>query len=61
MTQLSIVATIALPLIVIGGIYGMNFTQMPLTHNPFGFYFALGTMAVVSGVLLWWLHRNRWL
>lgn len=61
MKQLSIVATIALPLIVIGGIYGMNFTQMPLTHNPFGFYFALGTMAVVSGVLLWWLHRNRWL
>jgi magnesium transporter len=61
MKQLSIVATIALPLIVIGGIYGMNFTQMPLTHNPFGFYFALGTMAVVSGVILWWLHRNRWL
>jgi magnesium transporter len=61
MKQLSIVATIALPQIVIGGIYGMNFTQMPLTHNPFGFYFALGTMAVVSGVLLWWLHRNRWL
>jgi len=61
MKQLSIVATIALPLIVIGGIYGMNFTQMPLTHNPFGFYFALGTMAAVSGVILWWLHRNRWL
>ena len=61
MKQLSIVATIALPLIVIGGIYGMNFTAMPLTHNPFGFYFALGTMAAVSGVILWWLHRNRWL
>ena len=37
MKQMSIVATIALPLIVIGGIYGMNFSQMPLTHNPYGF------------------------
>ena len=43
MKQLSIVATIALPLIVIGGIYGMNFSAMPLTHNPFGFYIALAS------------------
>jgi magnesium transporter len=60
MKQLSIVATIALPLIVIGGIYGMNFTEMPMTHNPYGFYFALGTMAAVSSVILWWLKKNRW-
>lgn len=61
MKQLSIVATIALPLIVIGGIYGMNFTAMPLTHNPYGFYFALATMAAVSGVIVWWLKKQRWL
>ena len=61
MKQLSIVATIALPLIVIGGIYGMNFSAMPLTHNPYGFYIALGTMGAVSVVILGWLHRNRWL
>src|SRR5256886_13132130 len=30
MKQLSIVATVALPLIVIAGIYGMNFSRMPL-------------------------------
>ena len=61
MKQLSIVATIALPLVVIGGIFGMNFSGMPLTHDPWGFYLALGTMAVVSVVILGWLHRNRWL
>ena len=61
MKQLSIVATIALPLIVIGGIYGMNFSAMPLTHHPFGFYIALGTMAVVSGIIVWWLQKQRWL
>src|SRR2546427_2983311 len=61
MKQLSIVATIALPLIVIGGIYGMNFSQMPLTHNPYGFVIALASMVIVSGVILWWLKKNRWL
>jgi len=61
MKQLSIVATLALPLIVVGGIYGMNFSQMPLTHHPFGFYWALGSMFAVTAVMLWWLRSNKWL
>ncbi len=61
MKQLSIVATIALPLVVVGGIFGMNFSQMPWTHHPYGFYGALITMAAVSGIILWWLKKNRWL
>ncbi len=61
MKQLSIVATIALPLVVVGGIFGMNFSQMPLVHHPLGFYWALGSMAAVSAVMLWWLHKNKWL
>jgi magnesium transporter len=61
MKQLSIVATVALPLIVVGGIYGMNFQHLPLTNHPLGFYWALGTMVAVSAVMLWWLKRNKWL
>jgi len=61
MKQLSIVATLALPLIVVGGIYGMNFSQMPLTHHPLGFYWALGTMVAISAVMVWWVRKNRWL
>ena len=61
MKQLSIVATIALPLVVIGGIFGMNFSMMPLTHDAWGFYIALTLMGAVSVVILAWLHRNRWL
>lgn len=60
MKQLSVVATIALPLIVIAGIFGMNFSQMPFTHNPYGFYGALVVMAVTSGVIMAWLKKNRW-
>jgi magnesium transporter len=61
MKQLSIVATLALPLIVVGGIYGMNFSSMPLTHHPLGFYWALGSMVAISAVMVWWLRKNRWL
>jgi magnesium transporter len=61
MKQLSIVATIALPLIVVGGIYGMNFQHLPLTDHPLGFFVALASMLGVSGVLLFWLKRNKWL
>jgi magnesium transporter len=61
MKQLSIVATIALPLIVVGGIYGMNFQHLPLTDHPLGFYWALASMVAVSGAMLWWLKKNQWL
>lgn len=61
MKQLSIVSTIALPLIVLGGIFGMNFTRMPLVHDPVGFWAALLAMVVVSAGIVWWLHRRRWL
>ena len=60
MKQLSIVSTIALPLIVIGGIYGMNFQHLPLTDSPLGFWTTLGMMGVVSAVLVYWLKRQRW-
>jgi magnesium transporter len=61
MKQLSIVATLALPLVVLGGIFGMNFSRMPLIHDPLGFFWALGGMAAVSAVMLWWLRRSGWL
>jgi magnesium transporter len=61
MKQLSIVATVALPLIVIAGIYGMNFSRMPLVHDPLGFWVAVASMVVVSLVIVWWLNRRKWL
>jgi magnesium transporter len=61
MKQLSIVATIALPLIVVGGIYGMNFQHLPLTDHPLGFFWALGSMAAISAIMLYWLKKNKWL
>jgi magnesium transporter len=60
MKQLSVVSTIALPLIVVGGIYGMNFAHLPLTDSPWGFWLALSGMAAISVVLVYWLKRQQW-
>jgi len=60
MKQLSVVSTIALPLIVVGGIFGMNFTRIPMTEHPLGFYWALGGMLALSVVMLWWLKKSQW-
>jgi len=61
MKQLSVVSILALPLIVVSGIFGMNFGVIPGTQHPWGFYGALAAMAVMSVVTLWWLYRSRWL
>jgi magnesium transporter len=61
MKQLSIVATVALPLIVIAGIYGMNFSRMPLIHDALGFWVAVASMAGVSLAIVGWLKHRQWL
>jgi magnesium transporter len=60
MKQLSVVATISLPLVVIGGAFGMNFTHIPLTNHPFGFFWAIGIMAGFALALWWFLKRQKW-
>lgn len=60
MKQLSVVATISLPLVVIGGVFGMNFSTMPLTHSPWGFFGALGIMAVSAAIIWYFLKHKKW-
>jgi len=60
MKQLNVVATISLPLVVIGGVFGMNFSWMPMTHSPWGFFGALGIMAISAAILWWFIKRQQW-
>jgi magnesium transporter len=46
---------------LIGTVYGMNFSVMPELHWAFGYPFALGLMAAVSGTLFAIFKRRRWL
>jgi Mg2+ and Co2+ transporter CorA len=38
----------------------MNFQHLPLTDHPWGSYWALGSMAAVSAILILWLKKNKW-
>ncbi len=54
---LTIFSAIMLPLSVIAGIYGMNFKNMPELETQYGYFVALGFMAlIVIGLLgyFWW-------
>ena len=61
MKQLTVVTTVALPLVVIGGIFGMNFDRIPMSHQPYGFFWAIGLMGALAGVLYWFLRTRRWI
>lgn len=59
--QLTVAATLLLPLNVIAGIFGMNFHDMPLLSEPWGFWAALGSMVTIVVALLVYFNRNNWL
>jgi len=61
MKVLSIIATIALPLTVISGIYGTNFTNLPGQHAYAGFWIMVGIMlAMVAGMLVYFKVK-KWI
>jgi magnesium transporter len=61
MMALTIIATIFMPLTLITGVYGMNFTNMPELRWPWGYPFALGLMAAVAAAMLLWFRRRGWI
>jgi magnesium transporter len=62
MKFLTIFSVIFMPMTVLTGLYGMN---VPLVHFPGGehlqFWWILGIMAAMSGVMFWLFRRSRWL
>jgi magnesium transporter len=62
MKVLTVMSTIFLPLTVLTGMWGMN---VPLPHFPGGpdvqFWWVLGVMALLSGSMLAFFRRNRWM
>lgn len=67
MRVLTIIATIFIPLGFIAGLYGMNFDaekspwNMPELKWAYGYPFALGLMALVSGGLMYYFFRKGWI
>ena len=67
MKVLTIIATIFIPLSFIASVYGMNFNpgqspfNMPELEWRYGYFYALGLMAVVAFGLLAWFWRRGWI
>jgi magnesium transporter len=61
MKVLTIIATIFIPLTLITGIYGMNFKYMPELDWSWGYPMVYIAMLIVSGVMLVYFRRKRWL
>ena len=61
MRILAIITTIAVPLNVIVGLYGMNFDVMPLLHNELGFWIVSISMVAICIAMLVFFKKKRWL
>lgn len=61
MKVLTIIATIFIPLTLVAGIYGMNFKFMPELDWPWGYPMVYGVMIAISGVMLVYFRRKKWL
>lgn len=61
MKVLTVLGTVALPALVVSGVYGMNVKGLPGADSPYGIGIALAAMALMTGVLLWVLRRFGWL
>jgi magnesium transporter len=60
MKVLTVLSTIALPAIVISGIYGMNLKSIPFIDSSYAVWIVLGSMALTTLGLLWLLRRFGW-
>jgi magnesium transporter len=61
MKLLTVVSAIFIPLTFIVGVYGMNFDNMPETKTKYGYFFALGGMALIAIILLFYFKKRGWL
>ena len=63
MKQLTIIATIFMPITFITGIFGQNFAHSPQVEhdNGYAFWIVLVIMAVITVAQIWYFRRRRWL
>jgi len=59
MKVLTIYGTLALPLVVITGFFGMNL-HLPWSNNPQGVWYASALMLISIVGVLWYFKRKRW-
>ena len=61
MTILTVVTSIFLPLTLITGWYGMNFTYMPELDSPYAYPLVIATAVLIVVVSLLYFKKKKWL
>lgn len=63
MKQLTIIATIFMPITFITGIFGMNFGHMPQVEHDAGwnFWLVMLSMVVITVAQVWYFKRRGWM
>jgi len=54
---LSVIATLSVPFVVISGMWGMNFDNIPLSNSPQGFWIMLAVQLGIGLMLVWLLRK----
>ena len=60
MKVMAVVTCLLAPATVIGGIFGMNFEQIPLLHNKWGFFISVAIMLVIPFLMIRAFKRRGW-
>ena len=60
MKVMAIVTCLLAPATVIGGVFGMNFKNVPLLENHWGFWIAMGIMLIIPIWMLRAFKRRGW-
>ncbi|MDD6146578.1 MAG: CorA family divalent cation transporter [Oscillospiraceae bacterium] len=57
----TVITAIFLPLTLLVGWYGMNFSYMPELHWKYAYPVLIGVSAAVAGGLIWYFKHKKWL
>jgi magnesium transporter len=60
MKVMAVVTCLLAPPTIIGGIFGMNFDNIPFSHHKWGFYYAVAAMFIIPVGMLWVFRWRGW-
>ncbi|MBQ1273941.1 MAG: CorA family divalent cation transporter [Cellulosilyticum sp.] len=61
MKYFTLMTSLFLPLTLIVGWYGMNFTSMPEISWKYGYFYVIILSLLSSVVCIWWFKKKKWL
>jgi zinc transporter len=50
---------LALPINLVAALFGMNVGGIPLSQHPYGFFFVLSPLLLLTGLLAYWAFVRR--